>query len=336
MRAVRLLEIGGPANLRVEDIPIPRPGPGEALIRLASAALNRRDIYITQGLYPRIELPRTLGSDGVGTVVALGSGGAATTPNVGTRVVIDPELGWSDATFHAGPGSSILGMPRDGTFADYVVVPAANVYACPAGLRDDEAAALPLAGLTAYRAAFTRGRVTKDDVVLIPGVGGGVQTFVLLYVKHAGARAIVTSGSTEKLDRAKALGADAGINYQEVPDWQKAVRELTSGGPSLVIDSSGGETLAKCLQVARPGARVVVYGGTGGDATIRPYDIFWKHLDVLGTSMGSPGDFAGMLRLFEGGMRPVVDRVFAMDEAPAAAQRLLESEQFGKVVLAIT
>ncbi|MGH7683820.1 MAG: zinc-binding dehydrogenase, partial [Vulcanimicrobiaceae bacterium] len=173
-------------------------------------------------------------------------------------------------------------------------MPAANVHPAPEHLSDDEAAAIPLAGLTAYRACFSRGELAKDDVVLITGVGGGVQTFVLLYVKTCGAKAIVTSGSDEKLARAKAMGADVCINYKTTENWSKAVREASGGGPTLVVDSAGGDTLAKSLDVARYGARVVVYGGTTGDAKIRPFSIFWKQLDIRGTSMGSPEDFQHM------------------------------------------
>jgi len=334
MRAVRLNELGGPHKLHVEEIETPRPGAGEILVRVKRAAFNRRDVFITQNLYPGIVLPRTLGSDGCGEVAALGEGASGFAP--GAAVVIDPDLGWnSDGRLPEAPGA-ILGMPTDGTFAQYVVVPAQNVYAKPKGLSDDEAASIPLAGLTAYRATFTRGRITSDDVVFIPGAGSGVQTFVLLYAKHVGARTIVTTGSDEKAERAKALGADVAINYRTDPDWHKSVRKAAGGGgPSLVIDSTGGETLAKALDIARPGARVVIYGGTQGDATIKPFSIFWKHLDVLGTSMGAASDFRAMLALFETGLRPVVDRVFAMDDSVAAAERVLAGDQFGKVVLSI-
>jgi len=332
MKAVRLNELGGPEKLHVEDVPKPSPGEGEVLIRITRAAYNRRDVFITQGLYPGITLPRTLGSDGVGVVAELGAGvnGFA----IGAPVVIDPELGWLGEDPPAQ--GNILGMPHDGTFAEYVAVPAVKVHPKPASLSDDEAAAIPLAGLTAYRATFTRGRITKDDVVLIPGVGSGVQTFVLLYAVHVGARTIVTSSSDAKLERAKALGADVTINYKTEPDWHKTARKAAGGsGPTLTVDSTGGDTLTRAIDIAGFGGRVVIYGGTQGDAKVRPFSIFWKHLDILGSSMGSPADFAGMLALFEGGLKPAVDRVFPMEEAAAAAQHLLAGEQFGKVVLAI-
>jgi NADPH:quinone reductase-like Zn-dependent oxidoreductase len=333
MKAVRLTELGGPEKLHVAEIDRPAPAAGEILVRVKRAAFNRRDVFITQNLYPGIVLPRTLGSDACGEVAELGGGVSG--PAVGTPVVIDPELGWKAGETVPGISGAILGMPTDGTFAEYVTVPAANVLPKPAALSDDEAAALPLAGLTAYRATFTRGRITKDDVVFIPGAGSGVQTFVLLYAKHVGARTIVTTGSDEKVARAKALGADVAINYRSDPDWHKTVRKESGGGPTLTVDSTGGETLARAIDVARPGGRVVLYGGTQGDAKIKPFSIFWKHLDVLGTSMGSPEDFAAMLALFESGLRPVVDETFAMDDVVAAAARVLAGDQFGKVVLAI-
>ena len=331
MRAVRLHETGGPKKLAVEEIERPHPAPGEVLVRVSHAAFNHRDVYITQGLYPGIELPRTLGSDGCGEVAALGEGVAG--PAVGARVVINPMLGWGDNARVWSDDASILGMPREGTFAEYVAVPAANVFPKPAALSDAEGAALPLAGLTAYRALITRGQLTPQDTLLITGIGGGVQTFVLLFAKHIGARVVVTSSSDEKLERAKALGADECFNYRNNPEWHKAAKKF---GIDIAVDSAGGETFARVLDIVKPGGRVVTYGGTNGNATIRPFSIFWKHLDVRGTSMGSPQDFAGMLACFEGGLRPAIDRIFPMDEAVAAAERLDGAGQFGKVVLKIS
>ena len=335
MKAVRLNELGGPEKLHVEEIPDPTPAAGDALVKISRAAFNRRDVFITQGLYPGIELPKTLGSDGCGTVAAYGSGASGVA--VGTRVVIDPTINWGDDQRVWRREGGVLGMPREGTFAEYVTVPASNVHPAPEHLSDDEAAAIPLAGLTAYRACFSRGELTKDDVVLITGIGGGVQTFVLLYVKHCGARAIVTSGSDAKLERAKKMGADVAINYRTSENWSKEAREAAGGGgPSLIVDSVGGDTLSKALDIARYGARVVIYGGTAGDAKIRPFSIFWKQLDVRGTSMGSPDDFNHMLRLFtKGKLRPMVDEVVPMDRCAEAAARVNANQQFGKVVLAI-
>lgn len=336
MRAVRLHAISrdaGPRQFRVDHVDDPAPGPGETLVHVRRAAFNRRDVFISQGLYPGIVLPAIPGSDGVGTVAAHGEG--ADGPAVGTRVVIDPTLGWGANERVWQRSAQVLGMPHPGTFAEYVAVPAGNVHPAPASLGDDEAAAIPLAGVTAYRALVGRGRCTKDDVVLIPGIGSGVQSFVLLFAKKIGARTIVTSSSETKLERARALGADVAINYATAEKWEKEVAAV-DGGPSLVVDSAGGETFAKALNVARYGARVVTYGGTLGDATIRPFSVFWKQLDILGSSMGSPRDFAEMLAMFDGSIHPVVDSVFALDEVVAAAERVNGGDQFGKVLLAVT
>jgi zinc-binding alcohol dehydrogenase/oxidoreductase len=323
MKAVRLHEVGGPQNLRVDEIELPVPAQGEILVRVRAAAFNRRDVFITEGRYPGIALPRTLGSDGAGVY-----------EDTESEVVIDPMLGWGSDPKLWAEGASILGMPHDGTFAQYVAVPRTNIYPKPTHLSMEQAAALPLAGLTAYRALFTRGEVRAGETVLIPGIGGGVQTFVLLFAKAAGARTIVTSGSEEKLERARALGADVTINYAQNPDWQKGLKR---GEVDLVVDSSGGDTLNKALSVVRPGGRLVLYGGTRLEATIRLFPVFWNHIDIRGTSMGSPQDFRDMLELVnQHEIYPAIDRTYPMDDAVEAAQRIARSDQFGKVVLTIS
>lgn len=320
MKAVRLHEVGGPQNLRVEDVARPNAANGEVLVRVRAAAFNRRDVFITQGLYPGIELPRTLGSDGAGEFDGMGD------------VVIDPMLGWGDNPHLWAANATILGMPHDGTFAQYVAVPKANVYPKPAHLSMEEAAAIPLAGLTAYRATFTRGHVRAGETVLIPGIGGGVQTFVLLFAKAIGARTIVTSGNEEKLERARALGADVTIDYTD-PEWHKKIKR---GDVDLVVDSSGGDTLNKALGLLRPGGRAVLYGGTRLESTIRIFPIFWNHLDIRGTSMGSPEDFRAMLELVNTHqIRPAIDRIYPIDDAVVAAERMASAAQFGKIVLNI-
>ncbi|MGD0050639.1 MAG: zinc-binding dehydrogenase [Vulcanimicrobiaceae bacterium] len=335
MRAVRVHEISreaGPEQFRVDQVDDPKPGPGEVLVAIRRAAFNRRDVFISQGLYPNIQLPASLGSDGVGTVVAYGSD--ASGPPTGARVVIDPTLGWGDDERVWRRTAQVLGMPHAGTMAEYITVPAVNIHPAPPSLSDDEAAAIPLAGVTAYRALVVRGGCTKDDVVLIPGIGGGVQSFVLLFAKRLGAKTIVTSSSDAKLARAKALGADVAINYATAERWDKEVAAV-DGGPSLIVDSVGGETLARALNVARYGARAVIYGGTTGDAKIRPFSVFWKQLDIRGSSMGSPADFRAMLAQFDGSLKPIVDTTYALDDVVAAARKVDAGGQFGKVVLAI-
>ena len=321
MKAIRLHQIGGPQHLVVDDAEQPKPQPGETLVRVRAAALNHRDVFITQGLYPNIELPRILGSDGAGEAGR-------------TRVLLDPTIGWGDDQRVWRPDATILGMPRDGTFAQYVCVPERNVHDMPEHLTIEEAAALPLAGVTAYRALFVRGELRTNETVLITGVGGGVQTFVLLYAKAIGARVVATSGSDEKLERARALGADVTLNYKSDPEWYKAA---SNAGPiDIAVDSAGGESFARVLTIVRRGGRVVTYGGTTGDAKIKMFPVFWHQIDIRGTSMGSPADFRAMLEFVsKHRIKPVIDRVYAMEEVATAAERMNHAEQFGKIVLRI-
>jgi len=321
MKAVRLHETGGPESLHIEDVPQPVPGEDETLVRVRAAALNHREVFITRGLYPNIKLPCTLGADACGEVE-------------GRRVVIDPLIGWGNDPHVWRHDATILGVPRDGTFAQFLSVPSVNVYDAPSHLDDSECAALPLGGLTAYRAVFTRGKIAPGETVLITGIGGGVQTFALLFAKALGARVVVTSSSDAKLERARALGADIALNYR-TNDWHKAARK-EAGVIDVAIDSAGGDTFAKLTSIVRPGGRIVTYGGTTGDATIRMFPVFWNHLTILGTSMGSPEDFVSMLDFVKAQkIRPVVDRVFPMEDAIEAFEYLDHAEQFGKVVLAI-
>jgi len=334
VRAIVQRATGGPEVLRLEEVEDPVPGPGQVVVRLRAAALNRRDVYIRTGRYAGITLPLIPGSDGAGEVHAVGEGVTGVT--VGQAVVIDPSLEWGDDPTRQGPKWRILGLPENGTYAQLVRVPAANVYPKPSSLSWEEAAAIPLAGLTAYRAIVTRGQVRPGEIVLITGAGGGVSTFVLSMAHHLGAHTMVISGSDEKLARAAALGAAAGFNYKTT-DWVEAVRAASDGrGPDVVIDSVGGAQFNQVLDVVRPGGRVVSYGSTLGavpDMVLRR--IFWKHLDVRGSTMGTPADFAAMLRLFdEGQLRPAIDRVYPLAEAGAAQARLEEAAQFGKIVLA--
>lgn len=321
MKAVRLHELGGPEKMRIDEVPAPEPAQGEVRVLVQAAALNHRDVFITRGLYPNVSLPRILGADGAGEID-------------GKAVVIDPTFGWGTDERIWSANANLLGMPHDGTFAQYVCVPHENVHSKPAHLSFEEAAAVPLGGVTAYRALFARGELQQGETVLITGIGGGVQTFAMLFAKAAGARVLVTSSSDEKLERARALGADAGFNYRTDPEWHKAAR--AAGPIDLAIDSAGGDTFAKILGIVKPGKRVVTYGGTTGDAKIRMFPVFWNQIDIRGSSMGSPADFRAMLQFVEKHcIRPVVDRVYPLEEAAEAAMRMDEAGQFGKIVLRV-
>ncbi|MBI1765539.1 MAG: zinc-binding dehydrogenase, partial [Acidobacteria bacterium] len=235
-----------------------------------------------------------------------------------------------------GKNYRMLGLPDDGTYAEFIKVPAENVVAKPAHLSFEEAAALPLAALTAYRAVATRAQVKAGETVLVTGVGGGVASFAVQIAKALGARVLVTSGSDEKIARAKELGAEGGANYK-TQDWAKEITALSGGGPDVIIDSAGADTLETAVKIVKPAGRIVFFGATNGLAPgLDLRRIFFKQLNLLGSTMGSPREFAAMLQLYnDQKLRPAVDKVFPLAETAAAHQRMEEAGQFGKIVLQI-
>ncbi len=333
MKAVILREQGAAENLKLEETPDPQPGAGEAVVRLKAAALNHRDVFIWQGLYPNIKLPAILGSDGAGVVAAVGEGVEKSL--IGQEVVIEPGLDWGPSEEFQGKNYRILGMPEDGTYAEMIKIPAENLHPKPAYLTFEEAAALPLAGLTAYRAVVTRAKVKTGDTALVTGIGGGVAIFAAQIAKQLGARVFVTSGSDDKLARARELGVEGGANYKNA-DWGKTITAMTGGGPDVVIDSAGGDALETAVKIIKPAGRIAFYGATTGLAKIDLYRFFFKQLTMMGSTMGSPREFAAFLKLYsEAKLRPVVDQVFPLADAAAAHLRMNEGGQFGKIVLKI-
>ena len=336
MKAMVLHEIGGPEKLRYEEAPDPEPGPGETVVRLHAAALNRRDVFVTRGQYPGAKpeaLPVILGSDGSGEVVARGDGAGG--PDEGTEVVINPALYWGDDPRKPGKEYRILGLPDDGTFAQLVKVPSENVFPKPSHLSHEEAAAIPLGALTAYRALVTRGRVQEGETVVVPGIGSGVATFVAQMAAALGARVFVTSGDDEKIEKAKKLGAEGGVNYNS-EDWSRELKSM-SGGVDLAVDHVGGEAFDAMVSLARPGSRIVTFGATAGPkVTVVMPRIFLKHLTVLGTAMGTNEEFGAMLDLFaEHGLRPTINETFPLQETAAAMEYMEEGSGIGKIVLDI-
>lgn len=317
MLAVQVHEGG---ELRHETVADPVAAPGEVVVELRTAALNRRDLLVAGGTYP-FPLPLIPGSDGAGV-----------RRDTGEEVVIYPALGWGPREEAFGPDFQILGGPRNGTYAELVAVPEANVFSKPARLSWEEAAALPLAGLTAYRALFSRGGLRSGETVLVLGAGSGVSTFAVQLAAQAGARVLVTSSSDDRIERSRALGAEGGVNYA-TEDWVAAVKEL--GGADLVVDSIG-STWPQSLDCLRPGGRVVVFGATGGtEATLPVRPFYFGQWSLLGTMMGSPADFAGLLAALESGTwRPVIDSVLPLAEAARAVEAMASGRHFGKLVLA--
>jgi len=335
MRAFVLQGISDPAQVQLSDAIQPEPGATEVVVRIQAAALNHRDLYICKGQYGGLRFPIIPGSDGVGVVTAVGADVTTVTP--GAAVIINPSLEWGNDPAIPGPQWRILGLPDNGTLAEYVAVPAANVYARPEYLTVAETAATPLAGLTAYRAVATIAQMQRGETLLVTGIGGGVATFALLFAQALGVRVFVTSGTDAKIEQAQALGAVAGFNYRTT-DWVKATKAATQGkGVDAVIDGTGGAILDGALDAVRTGGRVVSYGATlGATPELSVRRIFWKHVQVRGTSMGSAADFAAMLNLMSSQqLHPVVAKVFPLAEVGAALTYMENAEQFGKIVLQV-
>lgn len=339
MRAVVLRGLGGTDQLIHDDaVPDPLPGPGQVRVRLEAAALNHRDVWIRRGLYAGIVLPAILGSDGVGVVDQVGE--RVDGSLVGQRVWIDPSLSWGpDPRVPDYARWRILGMPDQGTYAEAIVVDAAQVVACPADWAAEAAAALPLAGLTAWRALVTRGGLDekKRQSVFITGIGGGVAQMALQIARAMGARVFVSSSDDAKIAAAVAAGATGGVNYRH-EDWVARARELIGGdGPEIVIDSAGGKTLDDLVDLARPGGRIVNFGQTTGACPhLEVRRLFWKQVDLLGTTMGNAEEFRAMTEFFVARqLRPAVRHVMPLKDAAAAHELMESGEQFGKIVLSI-
>ena len=326
MKAIRIHEDGGPAVLRYEDAPDPEPGPGDVLVALRAASVNRLDLWVRKGL-PSVPKPRILGADGAGVVAGLGErvDGLA----LGQRVVINPGLEHGDTI-------TVVGEHRDGTHAELIAVPATNVYPLAERLSFEEAAAFPLVFETAYRMLVTRAGLREGEWVLLWGIGSGVSTAALAIAKVLGARAIVTSSSDEKLARARELGADAVVNH-ESGDVRAAVKEITGSGADVVVEHVGAATWATSLAVVRAGGRVAVCGATSGpNPPAQLHRVWWKQLTIYGSTMGTREDFEGAYDLVASGRaRPVIDSVLPLAEARAAHERIERGDQLGKIVLAI-
>ncbi len=328
MRAVRIHEDGGPEVLVLEEAPDPQPGPGEVLVRLRASALNHLDVWIRKGL-PSVPKPRILGADGAGVVEALGPGVTELSP--GDRVVLNPGIEVGGGRIH------VIGEHGDGTNAELIAVPAANVHPIPDGLSFEEAAAFPLVFETAYRMLVTRAGLREGEWVLAWGIGGGVSSAALAIAKALGARVLATSSSDAKLERARELGADATVNHVR-GDVKAAVQEATGGrGVDVVIEHVGEATWRTSLEVAAPGGRIAVCGATTGpNPPANLHRIWWKQLSVLGSTMGTAEDFAGAYELVASGRaRPVIDTVLPLEEIRAAHERLEAGEQLGKIVLTL-
>ena len=321
------LQRSGPDGLVPVERPDPEPGPGQVRVDLVAAALNRRDWWIARG--DDQPVPAVLGSDGAGVVSTLGDGVEDLT--VGDQVVINPSLDWGPSEDAAGPEFRILGVPDQGTFAEQIVVAAHQVRPRPTNLTWIEAAALPLAGLTAWRAVVTHAEAGPGRTILVPGAGGGVATFAIQIGAALGARVVVTSSSPEKIARAEQLGAAAGVDYREDGWWEQL------DAVDAVVDSVGPQVWPGALRALRPGGVLVSFGDTGGEeAAVEVATLFFGWLRIQGTTMGSPREFDALLaHVGQASWRPVIDRIYPLQDAGRAFERLDAPERQGKIVVVI-
>jgi NADPH:quinone reductase-like Zn-dependent oxidoreductase len=327
VKAVRIHEDGGPEVLRYEDAPDPEAGPGEVLVGLRAASLNRLDVWVRKGL-PSVPKPRILGADGAGVVAALGEG--ANGLEIGQRVVINPGLEHGDTI-------GVIGEHTEGTHAELAAIPASNVYPLDDALGFEEAAAFPLVFETAYRMLVTKAQLQPEEWVLLWGLGSGVATAGLAIARALGARTIVTSSSDEKLGRAQELGADAWVNHA-TGDVAAEVKRVTEGrGADVVVEHVGEATWKTSLSAVRTGGRITVCGATSGpNPPAQMHRWWWKQLTIYGSTMGTREDFEGAYELVRSGRAsPVIDEVLPLSEIRAAHERLEAGEQLGKIVLTI-
>lgn len=332
MKAVVLSEVGGPEQIEVVDIDTPDPLDGEVRVKLIASALNRRDYWITKGLYPGMQLPTIPGSDGAGVVDAVGSD--VDQGLIGKEVIIYPAREWGDDQRAPGSDFRVLGMPDSGTFAEYICTPANTVYNKPAHLNWEQAAAVPLAGLTSWRATVTHAEVQSGQKVLITGAGGGVATFVIHWCVSKGADVYVSTGSAEKIAAAKAIGAIDGVDYHDDDCYKKLKKH--AGGFDAIIDSAGGDAVHSLIDALRPAGRYVFFGSTlGNPAKGLPMPkLFFKQARIQGTTMGSQEEFAAMLDWLKlKKIEPVIDRVLPLAEAQEAFRLMEKFGHTGKIVL---
>jgi NADPH:quinone reductase-like Zn-dependent oxidoreductase len=340
MRAALFHEHGGPDVIRIEEVERPIPGPGEVLLAVRAAALNHLDLWVRRGLPIETTLPHIGGSDVAGVVTELGPGTQGNEP--GARVVVDPSLPCGRCEWCQRGETSvcveyrILGEHTQGGLAEYVVVPAANLYRIPDDVAFTRAAAAPLAYLTAWRALKTRARLRAGQSVLVTGASGGVATAAIQIAKHLGARVCAVT-TTDNLDRVRALGADLVYDRTRGDYAREVWRDTNKRGVDVVLDSVGSATWASNLRSLARLGRLVVYGATSGplvETDLRA--VFWKQLEIIGTTMSSPVEFREVMDLvFSGKLEPVVDTVLPLSETRAAHERLEKGEQFGKIVIAV-
>jgi zinc-binding alcohol dehydrogenase/oxidoreductase len=319
--------------LLVADVQKPVPAKGQVLVKLQAAALNHRDLWIQQEQPIASATGIILGSDGSGTIEAVGE--EVDESFIGQNVVLNPGMGWGKNPLVQSDAFKFVGFPDSGTFAEYIAISHKQVADKPEHLSFEEAAAFPLSGVTAYRALFSKARLRPGEKILITGIGGGAALTALKFAVAFQAKVFVTSGSDEKIRKAVELGAIAGFNYEE-KDWAEKIRKQV-GGFDIIIDSAGGPNFNTLLDLAMPGGRIVIFGRTAGEInSISPRTLFWKQLTIYGTSMGTEDEFLSMLDfVYKHKIRPTIDQVFLLTQVNLAFARMQRRGQFGKIILRI-
>jgi zinc-binding alcohol dehydrogenase/oxidoreductase len=330
---LKALVLSSPGQIEFKEIPTPTLTAGKALVRIKAAALNRRDDWIREGKYPNIKFGGVLGSDGAGVVEAVHD--EADQAWGGQEVVINPNIDWGPDLEVQNTKYTILGMPVNGTFAEYVAVPVDRLHHKPFHLDFLQAAALPLGGLTAFRALFRKGGLRAGQNVLISGFGGGVAQFAFLFAKAAGANVYVSSGSDEKIEKAMKLGAKGAYNYKKQTTYQDLWK--TKGGFDLVIDSAGGDQMNNFIKVLRPQGKIVFYGATNGlPAKIDLYRMFWNQLSLIGTTMGNDHEFNEMISFVgKHQIRPIVDSIRPFSKIAESFPDITKPNKVGKIVFQV-
>ena len=341
MKALAFHEFGGPDKLKYEDVPDPKITPNEVLVRVRACALNHLDLFVREGI-PALKtpLPFWTGCDIAGEVAEVGA--EVQGVKVGTRVAVNPNLTCGRCEFCAQGEDSlcvrygILGEHVPGGLAEYVAVRGDNVLPLPASVSFEAAASFVLTNMTAWRMVVTQGQVRPGQDVLVIGVGGGVSSTAVQIARLCGARVIVTSSDDAKLEKAKALGAEVGINYKKNPDWAKQVFEATAKrGVDVVIENVGAATWKDSIRSLKGGGRLVTCGSTSGPVgeTIIPL-VFWKQVHLIGSTMANRKEFHDVMgQFFAGRLKAIIDEVVPLKDGAAAQQRLAEGKQFGKIVL---
>ena len=322
-----------PEPLQFIDKPVPQAKAGQAVVQLKAAALNHRDQWIREGKYPNIEIGTTLGSDGAGVVSAIGEG--VDSAWLGKEVIINPNKAWGKNKAVQSAEYNILGMPSDGTLAEYVLGEVDRLVEKPQHLSFEEAAALPLGGLTAFRAVFHQGHCASGKNVLISGVGGGVAQFAFLFALHAEANVWVTSGSEDKISKCIELGAKGGFNYKS-ESWIKEAK--ATGGFDLVIDSAGGDQVNDFVKLMKPAGKIIFYGATNGvPSKLDLHRMFWNQITLQGSTMGNDDEFLLMVEFINQlQVQPIIDSVRRFAEAISAFDDMKKGSQFGKLVVQIS